>query len=216
MRFFPIGLIFILVLGSTAYAQEDPVMKFYLNKLDSSFQDEYIFVSDAVFDVSVRSIFQETDYRGKAKGTDTAVYRIYYTNEQIDSFTVIDSAGEKDNKLPDRFFFVPPWYQDYDFYFFPNDTGAGALAIGFQPDSTQPDTLTTGMLMVDRDTYKLKSIMLYDPTPENVSRLSEIYEFGPRGKYQILLNYEKHMVNTAFLGKKYTNQKFEFFDYNIK
>jgi len=210
-------VVFVVILSfliaAEANTQDEPIIDFYLSQLDSTFQSEYIFVSDANFSVEVQSIMIKTDYRGEIDKVDTAIYKVYYSGE-IDSVSIIDSALTLDeNILPEKFFFNPPWYEENIFFFYPNDTGGAILAIGFRPDSAFSDTVVTGFLNMDRYDYKLKSIFMHDPDPEEYDNISHVFYFGPRDDYQIILSYEIQGLKQALLGKLFFKQKFEFTKY---
>jgi hypothetical protein len=197
-------------------AQEDPVMDYYLDGLDSVFQNEYIFIADTSFTVDVQAVFEKTNYRGKISEIDSAVYRLYYAGGQIDSVDIIDSLRNERSVFPEEFIFFPPWYQEYDFYFYPNDTGVGELAIGFRPDSAHPDTMPSGIISLDRGNFRLQSLLIHDPNATEYDRLSEIYEFETRDGYQRLRKYVKHGVKIGFVGSRYSRQFFEFFNYRLE
>jgi len=212
-----LAILFLFPIVALGQADDDPVIEFYLSQLDSAFQEEYIFVSDKDFSVEIQSVMIKSDYRGEIDQIDTATYKLFYSG-QIDSSTIIDSALKiEENRLPEKFFFNPPWYENNSFFFFPNDTGGTLMPIGFKPDSLAEDTVVTGFLNMDRYDSKLKSIFLFDPAPvlDEYDHLSRIFYFGTRDQFQVLLKYEIQGTKLSMLGRQYFKQILQFSNYQI-
>jgi len=209
-----------ILIGVNTHSQEspeiDPVIEYYLEGIDSSFAHRYLFNTDYKFEFSVKSILTRTNYRGVVQSIDTAAYRLYFNGGTIDSFNVLDSADDEQNTFPDSFSFFKPWKQSGEFYFFPNDTGAGNLAIGFEPEEYKSEMNPTGMIIFDRDTFLMQNVLLHFINPSEFDRLSQSFTFEYVFPYLILREYKKQGVESGFFAKRYSSQIFEFYDYIIQ
>jgi hypothetical protein len=66
--------------------------------------------------------------------------------------------------------------QDYQFSFYPNDTGGKYLAIGFDTDSAG-DPRPVGLAIIDRYEYSLHRLYLFYPHQAGYKRLSRTLHF---------------------------------------
>ncbi len=215
-----IRLVFICSLPLTAvnsYGQEiNPVIEYYLSGSDSVFNRQYIFNTDSRFAFTVTSVFYKTNYRGELKEADTAGYRLYYSGSKLNTMIIVDSATIKDNMPPTDFDVYLPGMENSQFYFFPNDTGAGKLAIGFESADNSGTTLYSGFMNIERETFQPVSLIFYNLDTPNFDRLSETFNFTRFNGYLILSRYEKQGVKSAFLGKSYIIQTMTFSDYELR
>jgi len=171
-----LSILIFVVCASSLNAQNsetDPVIHFYLDKSDSLLKEQYIFNSDVAFSVILISILQKTDYHGELEDIDTASFKVYYNNGLIDSFFILDSASMSENNLPESLdFILPRLLDDSYFYFFPNDTGAGKLAIGFELVDTISNVIYSGLINLDRDSFRPLLLMHFDQNPEDFNRFN--------------------------------------------
>jgi len=196
--------------------KNDATIRFYLKNIDSVFAANYIFNYAGDFSCKARCLLHMTDYRGVLKNIDTAVYQLFYNRGKLDSLQIIDSAKAKGNIMPDSLHPLLPWKDSNSYYFFPNDTGAGSLAIGFEPaDTTRPD-LPAGFLNLNRNDYTLEYISLAFPRPKDYERASRSYRFERLGQHIILIRQESNNIKLAFLGRQYIKRIYEFYDYQIR
>jgi len=210
-------LLFVMRGAVTVVAQErDATMQFYLDNTAYVFKQNYIINKEIAFTVKVRSIFEQTDYRGKMEKSDTAVYAVYVSNGSIDSTLVIDSAGVPKNRPPDSLQPYLPWEESYDFYFYPNDTGAGRLAIGYESPVSDTTRNRTGFMNINRGNYDLQDIFLHSRNVEGYQRLSNVFSFERDGKFIRPLRFEQYVVKIAFMGHQYSRHYLEFFEYRIE
>ena len=219
--FYPLIIVYILAVGLplVGYAAGDAderVIDYYFGKLDSAFSNSLIFYGGRDFSFSVRSIFQETDYRGKLKSVDTALYRVSYSKGRMVSLEIIDSSVSEENVFTGEFEFPRPWTGDYIFYLYPNDTGVGPLAIGFESVDSLGNEMLSGVINLDRDDFRLMSLLVHEFDAKGFERLSRSFSFGPSGSYLIVSQIEKQGLIYRFFGRRYTLQRYEFFDYLIK
>ena len=199
-------------------AENDPtgrVMDYYLSKLDSVLTGRYIFQVDTTFSVKVRSIFIHHDSRGGLRSSDTAVYELKFENLHKISETILDSSTNAANNPPDTFTFQFPQNSQYIYNFFPNDTGAGILAIGFDPPEYLRDSMPDGIVTFDRTSYNISRLILNFIEREGYQRYSVVYEFEEISKLLTLKSLQINAAKSGFLRNVYYRRIFEFYDYNI-
>jgi len=217
-RFVIFILMSLVLLSAAAGAQEtDATMRFYLDNTAYVFDQNFIFNKEADFSFKVRSILERTDYRGKLEKVDTAVYDIHVASGKVDSINVIDSASQSENVPPDSFAPFLPWEEgNFDFYFYPNDTGAGRLAVGYETPGGDTVDIRSGFMNINRDNFTLQSVFLHSRDEEGFQRLSRVYSFERSDGVIRPLKYEEYRVKIAFMGHNYTRIYAEFFDYQLK
>ncbi len=194
----------------------DPMIAFYLNKVDSVFNNYYIFnrPEESVF--KVRCIYLVTNYRGKSEVRDTAVYGMNCRDGKFDLNRIIDSSSIKDNPPPTAPIIEKPWEGDFQFYIFPNDTGAGDLAIGFVFPYGEKGDKPTGLFTLDRESYNIKSLVLSYIQRTGFESYSESYAFYQADTLIRLKSLEINSSRAGFIGAKYVKHRFEFYDYGIR
>ncbi len=219
-RIFIFGILILWILVSfravSAADAADPVIRFYLNNLSYVFNQNYIFNSDSGFSCIVGSILETTDYRGRTDKIDTAVYQLFYDNGLMDSSLLLEAAKSEENVLPGDF--RPPqlWKENLLFDFYPNDTGAGPLAISFESDSMDSSDAVVGFINLDRNDFYIEALFLHYPNPENSERISEVYIFQRSGKFIFLRQYERQTAKLRFFGRQFTRQTINFSKYQFK
>ena len=218
--FFIFGILVLCILASfrdvSAADTTDPVIRFYLDNLAYVFDQNYIFNSDTGFSCIVGSILETTDYRGRTDKIDTAVYQLFYDNKIMDSSLLLDSAKSKENALPDNFRPPQVWKENLLFDFYPNDTGAGPLAISFESNSMDSSNAVVGFINLDRNDFYVEALFLHYPNPENSERISEVYIFQRSGRLIFLRQYERQTAKLRFFGRQFTKQTVNFSQYRFK
>ncbi|SYZ73800.1 exported hypothetical protein [Candidatus Zixiibacteriota bacterium] len=193
---------------------DSTVIRYYLKNLDSAYAKSYIFASGTAFSFKIRIIYEETSYRGTINKADTAAMELYFSAGKRDSLEIIDSAQDEKNIIPDSFAVPPVWRHQYDYSFYPNDTGAGILAIGFDRQSNAENP-PVGFLTMDRDTYYLKSLFLSFPEKEGYRQYSRTYHFERFDDYYIPTIWEIDGSMNTFTGIKYFKQILEFKEFKL-
>jgi hypothetical protein len=216
-----IGLVLmvsVLAVATASAENEEPgyVMHYYLTKLDSVFSASYIFNTGIPFSFHIRSIMELTNHRGELQGVDTADCEIFFGVNGKDSVLIIDSARMEENKLPDSFQFLQPWRENNSFYFYPNDTGSGRMAIGFEPRPHKDECLPTGFFNMERDGFNVLSLFLYYPEPEDFERLSATFTYDRPGQFLFLRRIVIQGIKAALLGRRYSRQSLEFYNYQLR
>ncbi|UCD16644.1 MAG: hypothetical protein JSV44_09295 [Candidatus Zixiibacteriota bacterium] len=199
--------------SSLAQEPDQSVMQFYLGKVDSVLSGRYLFNLKTAFSFNVSSVYYKTDYRAELKEIDTASYMVFYFGTKMDSFVIVDSAGLPENGVPDDLALVLPWKKDCRFYFFPNDTGAGDLSIGFNADSAEIGGSPSGHLTFDRNTYHIKTLAMHFRNYRGLKQLSLVYRFGAAEKHLALQSLEMHGLQVIFFGRTYFRRILRFSNY---
>jgi hypothetical protein len=127
----------------------------------------------------------------------------------------LDSIDNEKIAIPGDFDLVLPWQKEDSLYFFPNDTGAGMLAIGFESIDTISENDYTGFVNINRDNFVIKSLITHDQNPQNYDRLSYVYDFGTSGGYIVLDKMEMQGIIGRFFGNKYLRHIFYLNDYRL-
>jgi hypothetical protein len=156
------SLLFLFPLAAGISAQDDKsVIDFYLDGLDSVISNSRIFRDSMTYEATVESIYQDIDYRGRLSREDTAIYEGVFTGGRLDTSNVIDSAKINENTIPPNINFARPWKMNCSFFFYPNDTGAGNLAIGFESNDIEDPNILSGIIIMNRKDYRPVSIYMY-------------------------------------------------------
>ncbi len=97
------------------------------------------------------------DSDGGIETTDTLIYNYYFRSGRLDSSVAVLGEFEYPERLD--FSFPDIFQSDYELTLYPNDTGGGPLAIGFDNRS---DTLAEpiGIVLLDRQHYTLGELLL--------------------------------------------------------
>ena len=209
-------LLMIAVCGSGFSQDRDATMQFYLENTAFVFTQNYIFNAELEYSIKIRSIYEQTNYRGEPEKIDTAMYSCYFNSGRLDSINIIDSASIGENIPPDSFAPFLPWNDSLNFYFYPNDTGAGRLAIGYESPDTDSSNLLTGFININRDDYVLQGIFRHSRGEAGAKRMSDVFLFERVDRLIRPTRFEKYKVKMAFLGHQYTRHIYEFFDYSIE
>lgn len=160
--------------------ERDPVIQYYLDNIDDKLGENILFVDYVTVSAGADLVYNKINYRGKVDDVDTAAYVVSMKDGVINIEKTIDSAGVEQNVLPDTIRFVKPWELDCYFYFFPNDTGSGELAIGFGPNHPDSGVAPAGLMLIDRETYELKKLFVHFRHRGNFERYSIEYHFHSR------------------------------------
>ncbi len=158
----------------------DPVVQFYCAKARSVCDE--LRPDEQAFSYSLTA----TSYRRKLGGkadiiqVDSAVADFYFSSGALDSQKTAVSTSEIlagiDLSYPDVF------DQDYQFSFYPNDTGGRYLAIGFDTDSAG-DPRPVGLVIIDRYEYSLHRLYLFFPHRDGYKRFSRTLHFVKHDGY---------------------------------
>jgi hypothetical protein len=211
-------LIFIFSGWQGVAAENDgAAISFYLKKVDSVFSSSYIFDRGIDFLFKARAIYYKMDYRGNIRKADTAIYDIAYGSDGQRSADIIDSAAMAENIVPADFHFPRPWRDTlgYHLYFFPNDTGSGPLAIGFEGQMQDKGENPSGFFLIDRNHYVVNSMVTDFHKSEGDKTLSGSLRFGTLREFIIIDRLEINESEILFTGTSYFKRILEFYDYRI-
>jgi len=173
------GLAVALAAGLLAQSETD-ILQFYWDRSAQTFAETNPGATDLSYRLNTFSYYKKVAKRGEESIADSAVIDFYLTGDQLDSQVV--RVGELD-----RFRLVDPVLPDiyayeYTTQLFPNDDGLGELAIGLDTDSA--DVLQpTGLLMIDRSSYRMTDLYLYYQSFGDFLRFSRSYQLREQAGY---------------------------------
>lgn len=149
----------ILFVGGSALAQSkpDPVLEFYCSRAAAVGESRSPIERGLNYSYRATTFYKQLGRGGRVGQTDSSVVDQYFSFGNLDSqVTVVKPTGsmrEADLTYPNVF------AGDYEFYFFPNDTGGPELAIGFDID-TGATAPPTGLAIIDREQFNLTRLHL--------------------------------------------------------
>ena len=209
------SLILLASLKCPAAEIKDSAVRYYIDKIDSLLNSSQIFDSNLKYTCEVKSLYHKINQRGEIDKSDTAVYLIMISHGIDSVVNIIDSSAFDENRVPKRLSFARPWNLDCRLYFFPNDTGVGDLAIGFEPVNADSVMLPTGMILLDRISFKIRRIYLYYPRFEDFERLSMVYQFTPGDDNLLLKSLTLQGSFYGFFQRRYFRQIMTFGNYQF-
>jgi len=164
----------------TSADETDPVLKFYVSQADSAFVRTSLRNRPVNYSFLAFTYFKSIGKKGVVTRLDSTVTRYFCSGATLDSTQTLVEPKGKIPKL--TFTFSNVFTEDYGHNFFPNDIGNQDLAIGFDSYS-EPDTLPSGIAVVDREDYVLRRLYLYYPNPEGYKRLTRSFRLAEFGGY---------------------------------
>jgi len=191
-------------------------MEFYLGKIDSIINSSTPFNNNLVYEVSLNSTYDKLSYRGVTNESDTAGFILDYKEGQFSISIITDTAGMEENFFPLDIKFEKPWELDCRFYFYPRDTGAGDLAIGFIPADTMWGENPEGLIVLNRDNYQIKSIYLHYLVLDDYEWLSREYHFSYDDGTTYLSSLVIQGCYYGFFQRRYFRQNLEFENYDLQ
>ena len=175
----PVPIFIFIVLLSTGNlfgqeVQDDPVLDFYCSRAKAVYSTLNPLDNGATLSFVARSYLTELKRGGREILKDSSIVRYYFSFGQLDSQQVIISTDDELTKID---FSYPNLFDgDYDFYFYPNDAGGDAIAIGVDSDTAR-GLSPVGMAVIDRSHYYLLRLYLYYPGPDKYERYSKEISF---------------------------------------
>ncbi len=216
-RIILVAAIFIICTGFIFGAEiDDPAMKFYLDKADSVLNSSTLFNNNLQYSVSATSIYDKINYRGITDESDTTGFLIDFDNLQFVISQIIDTVGLEENTFPSDIQFEKPWELNCRFYFFPRDTGAGDLAIGFAPVDSLRGENPEGLIIINRDTYQIKSLYLHYLAFDEYEWMSREYQFSYENEIALLKSLTIQGCYFGFFQLRYFRQDILFKNYDLQ
>jgi hypothetical protein len=160
--------------------QADPIVQFYCTQARSVCAEHRPDEQALTYSLTAISYLKKLDSHGAIKHVDSAIADFYFSGGTLDSQKTAVSTS---NKLADIDFSYPNVFdQNYQFSFYPNDTGGKYLAIGFDTDSAG-DPRPVGLAIIDRYEYSLHRLYLFYPHREDYKRFSKILHYTKHEGY---------------------------------
>jgi hypothetical protein len=167
--------LFIVALAVVAgEGESDPVLEFYCDRARHAFDSRNPFAAGTAFSFRATSYLKQTGSGGEVGHIDTVTIDYYYSWGELDSS--VNIAGDPDPLDELDFAWPNVFAEAYRFSLYPNDTGGGCLAIGFETDSID-DRRPTGLALINRELYYPCWLFLRYPYRESHSRYSRSMRF---------------------------------------
>ncbi len=152
----------------------DPVLKFYTERAKSVSDSRNPIESGLNFSFQTRSYYKKVNKKGVIVKTDSSFTTQFYSYGNLDSL-IWDSVNsskevEIDWNYPNIF------NTEYEYNFYPNDTGGTFLAIGFDIDTTVAE-IPVGLAIIDRNHYFMHWLFLHFPHDKLHDRYSKSFRF---------------------------------------
>lgn len=154
--------------------EKDPVLSFYRERARETFKSRDPIERGVSYSFRALTYYKVIGKKGEVTRIDSSIADYYFSFGGLDSSTVI-VAPERKQPKPD-FSFPNIFMTDYDYYFFPNDTGGASLAIGFD-SFTATDEAPVGLALIDRIRYFLRRAYLFYPCWKGHKRFSRSFRF---------------------------------------
>jgi hypothetical protein len=171
----------VLLTGAALLAQsEDPVLRFYCDRARVTCNERHPVQQGLTYSFTATSFRQQLGRKGTIKHVDSTIANYYFSEGALDSLTTTMSTS---GKIKDLDFFYPNVFDlDYDYRFFPNDTGGDLLTIGFDTDSLG-DPRPVGLAVIDRYDYSMSRLYLFYPEKPKYKRYSRVLYLSPHDGY---------------------------------
>ena len=176
-RFCRLSLVALLVIPISAtdvISGADPVLDFYLDRAGAVFASRDPVQTGVTYSFTATSYYKNVNSDGGVGKIDSAAVTYYFSFGQLDSQKTIYETADRFQAVD---FSVPNVFRgDYQFNFFPNDTGGPELTIGFDSDSAE-NPAPVGLAVIDRERYTLRQLLLYYPHQKGHRRYSRSLRF---------------------------------------
>lgn len=209
------SLILIIAPINKAAEINDSALRYYIEKVDSVLNQSALYDTELKLSFKLNSIYDNINYRGVTDKIDTASFLVKYSNAAVVSSETLDSSGLKENVIPPKLNFEKPWELDCRFYFYPNDTGAGNIAIGFEPLNDDGIGVPAGLIEINRESYQIHSLYFHYGNIDKYLWLSKTYYFSD--EFGNLLPNEL-IIQGCFYGffqRRYFRQDLRFESLNV-
>ncbi|UCE25546.1 MAG: hypothetical protein JSU74_05730 [Candidatus Zixiibacteriota bacterium] len=163
-----------LVTITAAQEESDPILEFYCRRAAETYDSRNPLERGISFSFRATTHYMSIGEHGEVVGQDSGIIDYYYSFGQLDSSEVILSPERSQKVL--ALDFANVFAGDYEFFFFPNDTGGTDLAIGFDTPSRE-DSLPVGLAVIDRDMFYLRWLYLHYPNKKYHKRYSRSFRF---------------------------------------
>jgi len=168
----PLFMILGLLLSAMAQDETDPILSFYCRRAQETFGTRDPLERGLSFSYRARTYYMNIGNRGEVTRLDSGIVDYYYSFGELDSSEVV--VKPERSQKPVDLWFHNIFADNYEFSFFPNDTGGVDLAIGFDTYNAK-DTLPVGLVVIDRDRFFLKQLYLHYPNKTYYKRFSRSF-----------------------------------------
>lgn len=160
--------------GVVAQTGRPEILDYYWSRAGVVWAQNQAALGDRIVACDVQAIVMELSRGGVVKSADTSVSRYFFSHGAVDS--TVHLSGRARLTVDVDVSFPSLFDSTYEKTFFPNDSGAGDLAIGFDTD-TAGDLRPTGILTIDRNTYTARRLHVTWPHKAGFRRFGRSYHF---------------------------------------
>lgn len=158
-------------------APKQEIIDYYWRHASASYAAQNPIRIDRTYSCLVSAYLRELSRGGRVKSADTSVNRYFFSGGKLDS--VVNQSGDRHLTVEVNISVPNIFDSTYIRTFFPNDTGAGELAIGVDTDSVG-DPRPTGIVTIDRDSYAMQRLHLSYPQKSGFRRFGRTFHFFER------------------------------------
>ncbi|MCH7691334.1 MAG: hypothetical protein IIA17_09865 [candidate division Zixibacteria bacterium] len=152
----------------------DPVMEYYVNRSKTVLESGDPLKRGISFSYEAVSVYEKIGRKGRVEFSDSSRAVYYFSFGKLDS--LVSDSNYSEIRQP-TFDYPNIFAGDYNFNFYPNDTGGEYLAIGFEPDSVKNNE-PVGIAIINRSNQFLTWLYLHYPLVSNQKKLSRTYRFN--------------------------------------
>ena len=164
----------IIVTASVIQAQQDAeILDYYVQRAKATFETRDPLARGVTYSFLATTVEWQLNREGKEQSVDSNSIRYYYSFGQLDSQVTVQKAERDisgiDLGIPDIF------VDDYQYNFFPNDSGGQRMSLGFDSREAESD-LPVGFVTIDRNLYFVRGLHMVYPRKEGFDRFSRSIE----------------------------------------
>ncbi len=168
---------FVMLIGVfsvVAQDEADPVLAYYCRRAAETYGSRNPLERGLTFSYRATTYYMNIGAHGAVARLDSGSVDYYYSFGELDSSNLVVKPENSQKPVDLRFHNV--FEGNYEFTFFPNDTGGSDMAIGFDIVDAA-DTLPVGLAVIDRERFFYRKLYLHYPNKKYYKRFSRSFRF---------------------------------------
>lgn len=150
----------------------DPILEFYRERANKVYKSRNPFNTGTNYSFTAKTYYYVIEDNGRTKRTDSSISDYYYSFGEQDSVITLVEPKNQHEKL--NFDYLNVFESDYQFYFFPNDTGGEEISIGYDSKDFNPEQ-PVGFVVLNRELFYMKLLHLYYMHERRDQRVSKSF-----------------------------------------